>query len=188
MGQKHILKSSPAQRDSKMTKSGVCCSTRPSRTVDLRTCPRRARTTISKAILKNSPAQQDSKMTNRGMRIIGVIGVIGVMGRKPAMKKHRVEPHSKNSNGRLSGGFCWPQGQDKNSPAQGHSKFSKLRNRPLSPLCLFSPLAPKNSSAQQDSKFSKLVLGWLKQGWLERTFRGKLIGFPGSRRCFVTGT
>ena len=43
----------------------------------------------------------------------------------------------------------------KNSPAQQDSKFSKCGNRPLSPLCLFSPLAPNNRSAQPDSKMSK---------------------------------
>ena len=83
---------------------------------------------------------------------------------------------SKFSNGRLSGLLSWPQGQDiENShtqpdskipklvfplspqrtlrlnrlSAQPDSKFSKLGNRPL------SPLAPKNASAQPRSKNSK---------------------------------
>ena len=66
---------------------------------------------------------------------------------------------SKFSNERLSGVFCWPQWQNiKNSPVQQDSKFSKLGNRPLSPFCLFCPLAFQNHPAQPDSRMSKLIL------------------------------
>ena len=133
------------------------------------------------SVVKNRllPAQRHSKMTKLWMYPMGLIGHIGLMGKE----NHPVEPHSKFSNGRLSGRFCWPQGQDKNSPAQPHSKFSngrlsglfcwpqgqdintssapphsnisKFRNRPLSPSCLFSPLAFKNTLVEEDSKISK---------------------------------
>ena len=43
-----------------------------------------------------------------------------------------------------------------NSPAQRDSKFSKWGNCPLSPLCLFCPLARNNRPAQRHSKFSKM--------------------------------
>ena len=39
-----------------------------------------------------------------------------------------------------------------NCSAQQDSKFSKLRNRPFSPSCLFSPLASKNTPVKSMGK------------------------------------
>ena len=44
--------------------------------------------------------------------------------------------------GRLSGRFCWPQGQDENSSTQRHSKISKSGFSPLRPSSPLSPLNP----------------------------------------------
>ncbi len=60
VGQKPVRKNLSAQPHSKFSKLGISCSTRPSRTVDLRTCPRRASATTSKAIFKNCSAQLDN--------------------------------------------------------------------------------------------------------------------------------
>ena len=46
-----------------------------------------------------------------------------------------------------------------NSPAQRDSKFSKWRRRPLSPSCLFSPLAFKNAPVEEGSKIYKSGMG-----------------------------
>ena len=51
--------------------------------------------------------------------------------------------------GRLSGRFCWPQGQDENSPVQRHSKISKSGFSPLRPS---SPLKPENAPVESGAK------------------------------------
>ena len=141
----------------------------------------------------NTPAQRDSRISKSGM---------SPMEQKPFRKNLPAQRHSKFSNGRLSGLFCWPQGQEKNNtPAQpysniskygmGHlglmrpmglmenekgsvesgSKFSKLRNCPLSPSCLFSPLA----SVERHSKmcnFTKLSI--VKQD-LNHCFKAQVL-------------
>jgi hypothetical protein len=126
---------------------------------------------------ENSSARRHSKMTKCWMGIMRVMGSMRIMGWKtkiensPAqlhskfsrlvwfVKNMSAQWHSKFSNGRLSGLFCWPQGQGKNNPAQQDSRISKWISCPLSPLCLFSPLVPKNMSAQGHSKFSKSGMG-----------------------------
>jgi hypothetical protein len=57
--------------------------------------------------------------------------------------------------GRLSGRFCWPQGQDENSPVQRHSKISKSGLSPLRPSSPFSPLNP----VEEGSKIYKSGMG-----------------------------
>jgi hypothetical protein len=56
-----------------------------------------------------------------------------------------------------------------NSLVERDSKISKLRNSPLSPLCLFCPLVPKNRPIQRDSKFSTWGMGSMgsmgSMGW-----------------------
>jgi hypothetical protein len=119
-----LIENSPAQLDSKFSNgrlSGGFCWPQGQNT-------------------ENSPAQRDSKLSNWGM------GGMRRMGKKPVMKKHPVEPHSKNSKSRST---------VKDSPAQPDSRISEWINCPLSPLCLFSPLAPKNLFAQPDSNISK---------------------------------
>ncbi len=112
----------------------IYCSTRPSRTVDFGTCPRRAKATTPKAIFENG-------------RLSGLF-----------CRWQCAQRHSKNSNGRLSGLFCWPQGQDiENSSAQLHSKMTKWELGVLGKRHII-----KNSSAQQDSKFSKWKIGVLR--------------------------
>ena len=130
----------PAPRHSKFSKLFFWCSIRPSRTVAFRTCHLRAMATTTKAFFENCPAQRHSKFSK----------LVWFVKNSPAQQ------HSKMTNGRLSGLFCWPQRQDENSPVQWHSKFSKWINCPLSPLCLFSPLAPKNRPAQRHSRIYKL--------------------------------
>jgi hypothetical protein len=126
-----------------------------------------------KTKIESSPTQQDSGIYKSKMCPMRLIGHIGLMGKE----NQPVKPHSKFSNGRLSGVFCWPQGQDENSPAQRHSKMSKRGNSPLSPLCLFSPLAPKSKPAQPHSKFSKLVLSsqYISSLWRSLKYRWQNI-------------
>ena len=77
-----LIKTSPAQRYSKMSNLGICCSPCPSRTVVFGTCPRRVKVTS----FENSPAQQDSKMSKCGVGIMRVIGVMGDMGQERIVK------------------------------------------------------------------------------------------------------
>jgi hypothetical protein len=71
-----------------------------------------------------------------------------------------------------------------NSPAQRDSKFSKLRNSPFSPSCLFSPLAPKTSPAQPHSKFSNLGFG-CSYPVHNAVFTGKRLFVPGTGKTIA---
>jgi hypothetical protein len=77
--------------------------------------------------IKNSPVEPHSKISKSGMGVMGVLRRLGILGRKTKMKNSLAQRHSKFSNGRLSGVFCWPQWQDiNNSHAQRDSKITKL--------------------------------------------------------------
>jgi hypothetical protein len=71
-----------------------------------------------------------------------------------------------------------------NRPAQRDSKFSKLRNSPFSPSCLFSPLAPKTSPAQPHSKFSNLGFG-CSYPVHNAVFTGKRLFVPGTGKTIA---
>jgi hypothetical protein len=172
-----LIKNSPAQRYSKMSNLGICCSHCPSRTVVFGTCPRRVKVTS----FENSPAQQDSKMSKCGVGIMRVIGVMGDMGQERIVKKRYSQRHSKISErfengiaqlasiifkfgGRLSGLFCWPQGQNiNNSPAQQYSNISNGRLSGL--FCWPQGQNINNSPAQPHSKFSNGRLSGLFCRW-----------------------
>ena len=136
----------PAQRHSKFSKCGnrplsPLCLLSP---LDTKNSPAQRHSKFSKCgnrplsplcllsplDTKNSPAQRHSKFSKSVIGVMRVIGVMGDMGQERIVKKRYT---------------------------QGHSKFSKCGNRPLCPLCLFSPLAPKNTPAQRRSKMCKFT-------------------------------
>ena len=58
-----------AQPYSNISNFGICCSTRPSRTVDSGTCPRRARGTTPRTVFESSPARWHSKNSKWGIAV-----------------------------------------------------------------------------------------------------------------------
>ena len=83
MGEQPIVKTCPAQRDSKMSNLGAGRTSQ--------TCP------TSQTEPQRSPAQRDSGMSILGMELIGPMGPIGLMGKKPVMKNSPAQAGSKNS-------------------------------------------------------------------------------------------
>jgi hypothetical protein len=84
---------------------------------------------------------------------------------------------SKFSNGRLSGLFCWPQGQDINNSVQYGSKFSKLVAEIMRVMRVMGIMGRKsgieNHPVEPHSKFSKWGGGVLRSlgilGWKTKT-------------------
>ena len=136
---------SSAQRHSKFSKWGIC----PMGLMGhIGHQPVEQHSNISKST-KLSIVKQDLNFCHK-TQDLPLLGVTMI-------KRLSAQRYSKNSNGRLSGILCWPHGQDiNNSPAQPDSRISEWINCPLSPLCLFSPLAPKNRPAQRHSRIYKL--------------------------------
>jgi hypothetical protein len=61
--------------------------------------------------------------------------------------------------GRLSGRFCWPQGQDENSPVQRHSKISKSGMGQMGLMGPMGLMENENGSVEGGSKISKWGAG-----------------------------
>ena len=109
-----------------------------------------------------SPLASKNTLVERGSKISkSEMGHMGLM-RPMENEKGSVEEGSKISKWRVGClGSLRILGRKtgiENSSAQWHSKFSKWKICPSSPLRPSSPLKTKNSPAQQDSRISKLVL------------------------------